>query len=417
MYIQKYFLCYKEFFNFILKIIHFFFTIFSYINDLLEEIMSDTIKFISEAGNSLDRKLRSNEDKHCEKKTMVQNSQTKIINNFEINFAFPDEKMEITTSNDGYVNPAFDGTTREPDALNFYLRRQLGTEIILEQLDCIDSGINSVETVELQQEQEPSLEESLLEIIDAKLGRTSINGNKNWDELENITNLKDSENLEKNRETFIKDEKTQSIEKEISAIKKTEILEKSIDNVDSLPEDFREFEDHVDDESFERLRLEFKESTSTPKAKTKRITAFKDKLISHLNSSNKNNQSLKNSSSNLSLELKDYNKNWSNFEVPSNSFCQDPNDFVVFRRNRKPTIVFIHGFGSSAEIFSHQLEYFSNLGYPCIAPDLLGHGMSSASNRSGDYHFEKLLQDLDLVLHHYAFKPEQKCVLVAHNYG
>jgi abhydrolase domain-containing protein 8 len=93
-------------------------------------------------------------------------------------------------------------------------------------------------------------------------------------------------------------------------------------------------------------------------------------------------------------------------------------DEVTLRnRNRKPMIVFLHGFGSSAEAFEHQLRYFANLGYPCIAPDLLGHGLSSAPNRPRDYHFEKLFKDLETVLLHYAFKPGQKCVLVAHNYG
>lgn len=557
----------------------------SYINDLLDEIMSDTIKFISEAGNSLGRKCCSRSTKNiipnhnndfCRVKENSRCSENLQIDKFEINFAFPnEEKCELTTSvTSGYVNPAFDGTTQEPDALNFYLRRQLGSEIILEQLDCIDSGINSVETVELQQEQEPSLEESLLEIIDAKLGRTSLA--KSWEHLdqfeknhtqieremqisrviekseqkgesgeEEVGKIKEksrknpeeetrpkspeetrskspeeekeprgksteeekeprgksaeekkeikakstkeeerkakstkeeerkAKSMEESRQTEpnnteqekpekgskpteesrekakqqVEHAKTpQSIEKKPFEPKKTETREKSsifsetLDTVDSIPEDFRELEDLVEDQSFERLRLEFKESTSTPKAKTKRMSVLKEKLVNRFNT-NKNHRTLKctrNLSSSAAaaassavvskpLELKDYNrkKQWTNFDVPNNnssstvgeSLCSDPSDFVVFRRNRKPTIVFIHGFGSSAEIFAHQLEYFSNLGYPCVAPDLLGHGMSSAPNRSRDYHFEKLLQDLDLVLHHYAFKPEQKCVLVAHNYG
>lgn len=79
--------------------------------------------------------------------------------------------------------------------------------------------------------------------------------------------------------------------------------------------------------------------------------------------------------------------------------------------------MFLHGFGSSADCFGHQLRYFAELGYPCVAPDLLGHGMSSAPRFAGDYRFDKLLTDLEIVLIRYALKPGHKCVIVAHNYG
>ena len=424
--------------------IQYFILIARYINDLLEEIMSDTIKFISEAGSPLQRKCRSTEivpDKSVEKSTEERrNSDTTSPNadTFKISFDFPGEKTETAVfkaASNGYVNPAFEGTAQEPDALNFYLRRQLGPEIILEHLDCVDSGINSVETVELQPEHEPSLEESLLEIIDAKLGRTPLSKSwENLDESEKIRDEKKGENENTNRNVIIegdeedKENKAENNEKRNLQTKKTETLDKStntLDRVDSIPEDFRELEDVLDDQSFERLRLEFKESTSTPKTKTKTVSALKEKLMARLSSSKKSRESkwkrtesLKlGESQNRPLELEDYRRKWPEIEGPSLISCQDPNDFVVFRKNRKPTIVFLHGFGSSAEIFEHQLEYFSNLGYPCIAPEMLGHGMSSAPNRSRDYNFDKMLKDLDLILHHYAFKPGQKCILVAHNYG
>lgn len=120
------------------------------------------------------------------------------------------------------------------------------------------------------------------------------------------------------------------------------------------------------------------------------------------------------------LELEDYRRR---FPVPETSRRNNNNnnnegeEDEVTLRNRKPMLVFLHGFGSSAESFEPQLSYFANLGYPCVAPDLLGHGFSSAPNRPKDYHFDKLLKDLEAVLLHYAFKPGQKCVLVAHNYG
>lgn len=364
-----------------------------------------------------------------------RNSETSPeVETFKINFAFPGEKIETAvfkSPSNGYVNPAFEGTAQEPDALNFYLRRQLGPEIILEQLDCVDSGINSVETFELQPEQELSLEESLLEIIDAKLGRTPLS--KSWENLDESEKMRDEKKGEKENDSKVSknviiEEDEKDNEKRKIQTKKTETLDKStntVDTVDSNPEDFRELEDVLDDQSFERLRLEFKESTSTPKAKTKTVSALREKLMARLSSSKKSRESewkktesLKlGESQNRPLELEDYRRKWPEIEGPSLTSYQDPNDFVVFRRNRKPMIVFLHGFGSSAEIFEHQLNYFSSLGYPCIAPEMLGHGMSSAPNRSRDYNFEKILKDLDLILHHYAFKPGQKCILVAHNYG
>ena len=408
--------------------------------------MSDTIKFISEAGNSVEKKCRSFEsmtDKSMEIRAgECLFSETSYLEpgTFKINFAFPGERSESSVFNslpNGYVNRAFEGTAHDPDALNFYLHQQLGPEIILEQLDYVDSGINSVETVELQQEYEPSLEESLLEIIDAKLGRTPLSKScENLEETEKMSK-NDKKGTSKEESKIIAEMKNELELKEIKdanndvenlQTKKTEGLEKSSNNlntVDSISEDFREIKDIVDDESFERLRLEFKESTSALKTKARTVSALREKLMTGLNISKKKREkelkkteSLKlKESQNRSMELEDYRKKWPEIEVPLPTTYQDPNDFIIFRRNRKPTIVFLHGFGSSAEIFEHQMEYFSNLGYPCIAPDMLGHGMSSAPNRSRDYSFEKLLKDLELILHHYAFKPGHKCVLVAHNYG
>lgn len=109
------------------------------------------------------------------------------------------------------------------------------------------------------------------------------------------------------------------------------------------------------------------------------------------------------------------------FPVPPprrpDSIVDDDDGVTIRRRDNKPTIIFLHGFGSSADVFESQLNYFSNLGYPCLAPDMLGHGFSSAPRKASCYYFDKLLKDLEVLLLHYAFKPGQKCVIVAHNYG
>lgn len=268
---------------------------------------------------------------------------------------------------------------------DLYLGISADTESIApEQLDCVDSGINSVETIEFQPDQEPSFEQSLLRIIDEKLGRGPLADNLEEDSPERSTQKAVSATGE--QQTDISKIARTSSELQTSTI------DLGSDTVERLQETINP--------DFEKLRLEFQDKG-------------KDSSL------NGGNLSKHNADAKLteapSIELKDY-KECDRISL-HDSTRRNLRDSMTLRRNRKPTIVFLHGFGSSAEIFEHQLQYFSSLGYPCIAPDMLGHGMSSAPGRSRDYHFGKLLKDLDAVLHHYAFKPGEKCVLVAHNYG
>ena len=212
----------------------------------------------------------------------------------------------------------------------------------------------------------------------------------------------------------------------------------------------------IEEPSFNSLRLEFKRrsnASNTSKESeekqasnvtarvNKTVTTIRRRIATRLantrrkpNNNNLGDKSSKSSAGSgasaktrASLELEDYRRR---FPVPEAARQRHgrarPEDEIraiadgevtLRNRHRKPMLIFLHGFGSSAESFEPQLRYFADLGYPCIAPDLLGHGMSSAPNRRGDYHFDKLFKDLETILLHYAFKPGQKCVLVAHNYG
>lgn len=255
-----------------------------------------------------------------------------------------------------------------------------------EKLDCVDSGINSVETVEFQlPDQEPSFEQSLLRIIDEKLGRGPS------------TNNSENDSPEKNSPKAVLTEGERGANFQEIGLTSSKLGTSATDpdwKVEQL-------EDTVNTEvNFEKLRLEFQSNGKDSSPNNETLSEIDVKLTES------------------PIELKDYKKWIESDEISSQENTRRSlRDSVTLRRNRKPTIVFLHGFGSSAEIFEHQLQYFSSLGYPCIAPDMLGHGMSSAPGRSRDYHFGKLLKDLDAVLHHYAFKPGEKCVLVAHNYG
>ncbi|XP_076237578.1 uncharacterized protein LOC143181179 [Calliopsis andreniformis] len=445
-----------------------------YINVLLEEILDDTVKYIASTEDTLIKDSRSTKKKKdspvSRRSTGDKGASNERKSNrerssgneesFNITFSFhstndgkdeeESERKNEVLGNEGYVNRGFIGSTNDPDSLDFYLRPSSGTEVTLEQLDCIDSGINSVETIEFQPDQEPSLEQSLLRIIDEKLGRTPLRNS--WEDLstggqendprDQPTKRTDEEVIPRSGEQLSNDGGTErsevtgkndaeSGEPRDSSVQTAAGIDISTDNLGrgEAAVDLKELEETVNEPSFENLQLEFKDSGNEPSLRPKKgkaMTKLWEKLCA---SSAKSNESLEKSGWNekvgslqlkeaTSIELDDYRKMWPDIEETSrDAYEQNPHDLVTFRRNRKPVIVFLHGFGSSAEIFEHQLEYFSALGYPCIAPDMLGHGMSSAPSRSRDYHFTKLLKDLDSVLCHYAFKPGQKCVLVGHNYG
>ncbi|KAF4531494.1 hypothetical protein B566_EDAN004090 [Ephemera danica] len=84
--------------------------------------------------------------------------------------------------------------------------------------------------------------------------------------------------------------------------------------------------------------------------------------------------------------------------------------------NSKPVLLFLHGAGSSAEVWSHLLTYFATAGYEVIAPDLLGHGFSSTPGQRGAYTFACLLQDALQIFDTFITEP-RKCVIIGHAYG
>ncbi|KAG5309532.1 ABHD8 protein, partial [Acromyrmex insinuator] len=388
-----------------------------YINTLLEEVLDDTVKHIisvekdnvqhswQRTKNNL---IRSQSDKSKEKISIKKDGDDSFI---DINPRLLDKTQEewITKNerksqfarvsiSEGYVNPAFVGSTDELASLDFDCSARKHTGLYLgipteripsEKLDCVDSGINSVETIEFQlPDQEPSFEQSLLRIIDEKLGRGSSMNNSEED------------SLEKNLQKAVPIEGERGIDSQEIELTSSKLEAPSTDpdwKVERL-------EDTANvDCNFEKLRLEFQSNDRDSSSNDKTLLKIDVKLRTE----------------SPSIELKDYKKKWMEFDEISSqeNIKLSLRDSVTLRRNKKPTIVFLHGFGSSAEVFEHQLQYFSSLGYPCIAPDMLGHGMSSAPRHSRDYHFNKLFKDLDAVLQYYAFKPGEKCVLVAHNYG
>uniref|UniRef100_A0A672FAU3 Protein ABHD8 n=1 Tax=Salarias fasciatus TaxID=181472 RepID=A0A672FAU3_SALFA len=77
-------------------------------------------------------------------------------------------------------------------------------------------------------------------------------------------------------------------------------------------------------------------------------------------------------------------------------------------------LFFIHGVGGSLDIWGNQLDFFSRLGYEVIAPDLAGHGASSAPQISAAYTFYALAEDMRIIFKRYARK---RNILIGHSYG
>ncbi|XP_038596707.1 protein ABHD8 isoform X2 [Tachyglossus aculeatus] len=77
-------------------------------------------------------------------------------------------------------------------------------------------------------------------------------------------------------------------------------------------------------------------------------------------------------------------------------------------------LFFIHGVGGSLAIWKEQLDFFVRLGYEVVAPDLAGHGASSAPQVAAAYTFSALAEDMRAIFKRYA---KQRNVLIGHSYG
>ncbi|KAG7164992.1 uncharacterized protein LOC121871005 [Homarus americanus] len=94
-------------------------------------------------------------------------------------------------------------------------------------------------------------------------------------------------------------------------------------------------------------------------------------------------------------------------------FCQNNAECKV---KQKPLLLFLHGMGGSSDHWRQQLWYFVSCGYEVVAPDLMGHGLSSAPKDASQYTFSQMLDHITLVFD--LFVPQgRKCVVIGHGYG
>ncbi|XP_058019657.1 protein ABHD8 [Ahaetulla prasina] len=82
--------------------------------------------------------------------------------------------------------------------------------------------------------------------------------------------------------------------------------------------------------------------------------------------------------------------------------------------HRDVVLFFIHGVGGSSDIWKEQVDFFTKLGYEVVAPDLAGHGASSAPQIAAAYTFYALAEDLRSLFKRYARK---RNILIGHSYG
>jgi soluble epoxide hydrolase/lipid-phosphate phosphatase len=82
--------------------------------------------------------------------------------------------------------------------------------------------------------------------------------------------------------------------------------------------------------------------------------------------------------------------------------------------NSTPTVLFLHGFPSSVHCWRHQIEYFSQQGYGCLAPNLMGYGKTYSPLNKDEYKIKSMVDHLGALLDHLHL---DKVFVVGHDWG
>lgn len=78
----------------------------------------------------------------------------------------------------------------------------------------------------------------------------------------------------------------------------------------------------------------------------------------------------------------------------------------------------LHGIGCSADVWWAIIKSLVSRGYEIVAPDMLGHGFSSAPDKKKAYSFRSLLKHATFIFDHYISMDEsRRCIVIGHSFG
>ncbi|KAF9056498.1 Alpha/Beta hydrolase protein [Panaeolus papilionaceus] len=79
-----------------------------------------------------------------------------------------------------------------------------------------------------------------------------------------------------------------------------------------------------------------------------------------------------------------------------------------------PTLLFLHGFPTCSNLWTHQIDYFHKKGFPLIVPDQLGFGGSSKPLNVEDYRASAICKDIVEILD---FEKADSVIAIGHDLG
>lgn len=85
-------------------------------------------------------------------------------------------------------------------------------------------------------------------------------------------------------------------------------------------------------------------------------------------------------------------------------------------KDGKPTLLFLHGFPSSMHSWRHQMKYFSEKGYGCLIPNLLGYGQTYSPLNETEYSSQIIVGHLIMLLDRMKLS-NSKVVVIGHDWG
>ena len=84
--------------------------------------------------------------------------------------------------------------------------------------------------------------------------------------------------------------------------------------------------------------------------------------------------------------------------------------------NGKPTFLFIHGFPSSLHSWRHQTKYFSEQGYGCLVPNMMGYGKTYSPANENEFNSRSIVNHMLALLDRVGLS-NAKVFVVGHDWG